>query len=75
MSQEQAGNRLDERFRSLVTATSAVVYSTSPDWEMRYLVGRDFIADTPRRPVDGWTWDITAVPPRRYSAATERVRT
>jgi signal transduction histidine kinase len=37
----------EERFRAFVTATSDVVYSMSPDWrEMRYLVGKDFIADT-----------------------------
>ena len=54
MSQEQAGNRLDERFRALVTATSDVVYSMSADWsEMRHLVGRDFIADT-TEPSRGW---------------------
>ena len=54
MSQEQAGNRLDECFRALVTATSDVVYSMSADWsEMRHLVGRDFIADT-TEPSRGW---------------------
>jgi PAS domain S-box-containing protein len=54
VSQEQAGDRLDERFRALVTATSDVVYSMSPDWsEMRHLAGRDFIADT-TAPSRGW---------------------
>jgi PAS domain S-box-containing protein len=37
----------EERFRTLVTASSDVVYHMSGDWsEMRHLVGRDFIADT-----------------------------
>lgn len=37
----------EERFRAFVTATSDVVYSMSPDWaEMRFLVGKHFIADT-----------------------------
>ena len=37
----------EERFRAFVTATSDVVYSMSPDWrEMRYLVGKQFIANT-----------------------------
>jgi PAS domain S-box-containing protein len=54
VTKEQSGNRLDERFRALVTATSDVVYSMSPDWsEMRHLVGRDFMADT-TEPNRGW---------------------
>jgi signal transduction histidine kinase len=37
----------EERFRAFVMATSDAIYSMSPDWrEMRYLVGKDFIADT-----------------------------
>ncbi|HLX30525.1 MAG TPA: ATP-binding protein [Casimicrobiaceae bacterium] len=37
----------DKRFRTLVSATSEVIYRMSPDWtEMRFLEGRDFIADT-----------------------------
>ena len=37
----------ERRFRTLVQASSDVVYSMSPDWgEMRHLQGRDFIADT-----------------------------
>lgn len=36
-----------ELFRALVIATSEVVYRMSPDWrQMRYLCGKDFIADT-----------------------------
>ncbi|MGE3774446.1 MAG: ATP-binding protein [Gammaproteobacteria bacterium] len=36
----------EQRFRALVEASSEVVYSVSPDWrEIRYLYGRDFIAD------------------------------
>ena len=36
-----------ERFLALVRATSEVIYQMSPDWsEMRFLNGRNFIADT-----------------------------
>ena len=36
----------ERRFRALVNATSDVVYQMSPDWsEMRYLQGRNFVAD------------------------------
>jgi signal transduction histidine kinase len=39
--------RSEERFRGFVTATSDIIYRMSPDWsEMRYLDGRDFVADT-----------------------------
>jgi len=39
--------RSEGRFRALITATSDVVYSMSPDWsEMRFLEGQNFIADT-----------------------------
>ncbi|WP_456711160.1 PAS domain-containing protein [Bradyrhizobium sp. USDA 4353] len=37
----------EERFRAFVTASSDIVFCMSPDWtEMRYLQGKDFIADT-----------------------------
>jgi signal transduction histidine kinase len=37
----------EERFRAFVQATADVVYRVGPDWsEMRYLQGRNFIADT-----------------------------
>ena len=37
----------EERFRTLVTASSDVVYRMSPDWrEMRQLEGRNFLANT-----------------------------
>jgi signal transduction histidine kinase/ActR/RegA family two-component response regulator len=39
----------EQRFRAFVMATSDVVYCMSPDWrEMRYLAGKEFIADTDR---------------------------
>lgn len=39
--------RSEERFRALVSASSDAVYSMNADWsEMRFLQGRDFIADT-----------------------------
>jgi signal transduction histidine kinase/CheY-like chemotaxis protein len=49
MRQEAAEQieRSEERFRALVMAVSDVVYRMSPDWsEMRFLHGRDFLADT-----------------------------
>lgn len=37
----------DQRFRAFVLATCDVVYCMSPDWrEMRFLAGKEFIADT-----------------------------
>ena len=37
----------EARLRALVEASSDIVYRMSPDWrEMRYLIGRDFVADT-----------------------------
>lgn len=48
--ENEADRRLrasEERFRAFVMATSDVIYCMSPDWrEMRYLMGKDFIADT-----------------------------
>ncbi|MBD9652929.1 response regulator [Ensifer sp. ENS09] len=44
----------EERFRALVTASSDVVYRMGPDWrEMRFLQGKDFVADTDE-PSDSW---------------------
>ncbi|WDZ81930.1 response regulator (plasmid) [Ensifer adhaerens] len=44
----------EERFRAYVTASSDIVYRMSPDWrEMRYLQGKDFVADT-EDPSDSW---------------------
>ncbi len=37
----------ERRFHAFVSATSEVIYQMSPDWsEMRFLQGRNFIADT-----------------------------
>jgi signal transduction histidine kinase/DNA-binding response OmpR family regulator len=42
------------RFHAFVSATSEVIYEMSPDWsELRFLQGRDFIADTDD-PSHGW---------------------
>ncbi|MDN7024082.1 PAS domain S-box protein [Methanoculleus sp. FWC-SCC1] len=44
---EKALRKSEERFRAFVTASSEVVYRTSPDWrEMRHLEGKEFIPDT-----------------------------
>ena len=47
----------ETRFRAFVTASADAVYRMSPDWrEMRYLDGRNFIADT-AEPRAGWLHD------------------
>lgn len=44
---ESATRESEERFRAFTSATSDVVYRMSSDWtEMRYLQGREFVADT-----------------------------
>ena len=44
---EKSIRESEERFRAFIKATSDVVYRMSADWtEMRYLQGREFIADT-----------------------------
>jgi signal transduction histidine kinase/CheY-like chemotaxis protein len=44
----------EERYRAFVAASSDVVFRMSPDWsEMRFLQGKDFIADT-ENPSQGW---------------------
>jgi signal transduction histidine kinase/DNA-binding response OmpR family regulator/GAF domain-containing protein len=44
---EKAIRDSEERFRTFTKATCDVVYRMSPDWkEMRYLDGKEFIADT-----------------------------
>ena len=44
----------EARYRALVAASSDAVYRMSPDWsELRFLQGREFIADT-REPDRGW---------------------
>jgi signal transduction histidine kinase/DNA-binding response OmpR family regulator len=56
----------DERFRALVSASSDAVYSMNADWtEMRFLHGRDFIADTR---------DATSTWIERYIAPEDRLR-
>ena len=51
---ERAAARSEEQFRALVRAGTDVVYRMSPDWgEMRYLEGREFIADT-HEPSRSW---------------------
>jgi PAS domain S-box-containing protein len=67
----------EDRFRALVTATSGVVYSMSPDWsEMRHLVGKGFIADTDS-PSGAWLQKY--IPPdeqpRLLAAIGEAIRT
>jgi PAS domain S-box-containing protein len=52
-SHEQKVAASEARFRALVTATSDVIYSLSPDWEVMYeLDGRGFSKDAPEPTVD-----------------------
>ncbi len=51
----------ERRFRAFIQASSDVVYSMNPDWtEMRFLHGRDFIADTHE---SNHSWLSTYIPP------------
>ena len=51
---EQALSRSEQQLRSLVRASSQVLYRMSPDWdEMRELVGGGFLSDT-NRPDVSW---------------------
>ena len=51
---EAAIRASEEQFRALVSASSDVVYRMNADWtELRYLEGREFIADTPE-PSQAW---------------------
>jgi signal transduction histidine kinase len=74
---EKALRESEERFRSLVMATSDVVYRMSPDWsEMRQLLGKGFIADT-GEPNRNWLQEY--IPPddqsRVMAAIDEAIRT
>jgi len=67
----------EQRFRTLVTATSDVVYWMNADWsEMRYLEGKDFIPDQ-SGPNRGWI--VKYLPsedqPRILGAIQEAIRT
>ncbi len=67
----------EERHRAFVTASSDVVYRMSPDWsEMRFLRGRDFIADT-NSPRQGWleTYIRPDDQPRLMEAVREAIST
>lgn len=58
---EEALRTSEERLQALMNATSDVVYRMNPDWtEMRQLIGRDFIVDTPE---PTRTWLERYIPP------------
>ena len=62
----------EERFRAFIRATNDIVYRMSPDWtEMRFLQGREFIADTlePSR-----TWLDKYIPPDEQPRVTHTIR-
>ncbi|WP_457578421.1 response regulator [Ensifer adhaerens] len=61
----------EERFRALVTASSDIVYRMGPDWhEMRFLQGKDFVADTDE-PSDSWL--ETYIPPEDQTLMLARI--
>jgi PAS domain S-box-containing protein len=74
---EEAVRASEERLRTLVTASSDVVYRLSSDWtEMRHLDGRELIADTDQ-PSGAWL-DKYILPddqPHVSAAIAEAIRT
>ncbi len=67
----------EERFHAFVSATSEVIYLMSPDWsEMRFLQGRNFIADS-TVPNATWLHEYTHPEdqPRVRTAIQEAIRT
>jgi len=62
----------EEQFRALVSASSDVVYRMNADWtEMRYLEGREFIADTPE---PNKSWLEKYIHPADQRLVTETIR-
>lgn len=62
---------LEARFRALFDATSDVVFCMSADWrEMRYLEGREFVADT-SKPCR--TWLEKYIPPEDHASVAEAI--
>ncbi len=61
----------EKRFHTLVNATSEVIYQMNPDWsEMRFLKGRNFLADTdnPNR-----SWLDKYIYPDDHSQVTAKI--
>lgn len=53
-SNTTSANQSEQRFSALVTATSDIIYSLSPDWRIMYeLDGRGFLPDAPE-PTEDW---------------------
>jgi signal transduction histidine kinase/CheY-like chemotaxis protein len=74
---EHALRESEERFRSLVTASSGMLYRLSPDWsEMRQLHGRGFLANT-EQPSTGWlqAYIPSDTQPEITAAINEAIRT
>lgn len=73
---EEALRQSERRFRSLVTATSEVVYGMSPDWsKLLYLWGRSFLPDV-SEPKSDWldTYILPEDRPLITQAVAEAVR-
>ncbi|MGF6259034.1 response regulator [Ensifer sp. LBL] len=61
----------EERFRALVTASSDIIYRMGPDWhEMRFLQGKDFVADTDE---PSGSWLETYIPPEDQTLMLARI--
>jgi signal transduction histidine kinase len=68
---DQLVRESEARFRAFASATSDVVYRMSPDWtEMRYLDGREFIADLPH---PSRTWLEKYIHPDDQPLVTETI--
>jgi len=74
---EDALSASEERFCTLVTASSEMVYRVSPDWsEMRYLYGRGFLANT-ESPNRNWLQEYVPLEDQTHvmAAINEAMRT
>jgi two-component system, sensor histidine kinase PdtaS len=66
---EEALSMSEERFRTLMTASSEMVYRVSPDWsEMRYLYGRGFLVNT-ESPNRNWLQEYVPLEDQPYVMA------
>jgi PAS domain S-box-containing protein len=74
---EEVLQESEKRFRALVTTSSEVVYSMSPDWsEMNQLYGRGFLADT-ENPSRSWLQEyiLPEDQPHVIAVINEAIRT
>src|SRR5690606_1153619 len=69
---EHRANESEDRFRSLVTASSDTVYKMSPDWQLLYhLDGKNFLSDQNKA---SSTWLEEYVPKQEWSKLREKIQ-